>query len=164
MNSLAQAGLGDTIRVYQTSGGYLQLVATTKSGTAKISVQDLGGGTRLADALGISSQVVSGTDASRNAGLARRLDVFLDGYVGRGGVINEKVRLGGVIDQELLSISRRIEEYEYRLSLYEARLRNQFAQMEVALALFQQTSQFIEARMNAMLSQQTGGGGIAITL
>jgi len=163
-NSLAQAGLGGEIRTYITSGGYLQFVAETESGRSRISIQDLAAGSNIANSLGIASQTVSGTDAGLNAGLARRLDAYLESYTGTGGVIKQKIMTGGLIDQEILRISKRIEDYEYRLGLYEQRLRRQFASMEVALSNFETTSQFLEARLNASSSSGSGGSsGISLT-
>ncbi len=161
LNSLSQAGLAGTFRVYQTSGGYLQIVAETESGKARMTIQDLGGGAGLANSLGIAPQTAVGEEASVNAGLSYRLDSLLDGYTGTDGIIREKIKVGGIIDQEVLRIGRRIDDYEYRLSLYEARLRSQFVQMEVALALWEQTSQFLEARLNA--SSIGSGGGISLS-
>jgi flagellar capping protein FliD len=164
-NALIQVGLGDTIRVYQTDGGFLQLESTTDTGRARISIQDLGAGSGLANVLGIPSQTASGTDASANAGLSRRLDTFLDGYTGTSGVVTEKIKLGGLIDQELLRIADRIDDYEYRLDLYEARLRRQFAQMEVVLADYQSTSQLIQAYLNAAQDTSSSSNqGISLTM
>jgi len=160
-NSLSQVGLGNEILVYQTDGGYLQLVSTASSGRARISIQDLGAGESLANKLGIASQTSFGEEATRNAGLARRLDAFLDGYTGTEGVVSEKIKLGGLIDQDLLRIVKRIDDYEYRLSLYEARLRRQFTDMEIALTLFDQTSQFLQARLGA--AQSSGGTSSGIS-
>ena len=157
-NALSQVGLGNQILVSQTDGGFLEFTSTTDSGRARISIQDLGGGESLANKLGVGSQTVFGEEASLNAGLSRRLDSFLDGYTGTNGIIQEKIKLGGLIDRELLRISNRIDDYEYRLSLYETRLRNQFTQMELALASFAQTSQFLAARLNAASSSSSGGG------
>jgi len=163
-NALIQVGLGDTIRVYQTDGGYLQLESTTETGRARISIQDLAAGSSIANILGIPSQTASGTDASANAGLARRIDTFLDGYTGTGGVVSEKIKLGGLIDRELIRIASRIDEYEYRLSLYESRLRTQFARMEVALSDYQTTSQLLQSYLSAAQSSSSGSEGISITM
>jgi flagellar capping protein FliD len=145
MNALSDVGLGDAYGVYMTDGGFLQITAESDTGRARLVMQDLNAGASLANTLGIAPQTALGDDAYLNAGLGERLDAFLDGYVGTSGVIAEKIKLGGLIDDELLRISDRIDDYEYRLSLYEARLKTQFAAMEVALATFQQTSSFIES-------------------
>ncbi len=162
-NSLAQVGMGGAIRTYITDGGFLQFVGESESGRARISIQDLGGGSGIANVLGIASQTTSGDEAYLNAGLGRRLDTFLDGYSGSQGLIQQKIRLGGLIDQELLRISDRIDDYEYRISLYENRLRRQFAAMEVALAQFETTSQFLSAQLAASSSNSSSGGGIPIS-
>jgi len=164
MNSLSQVGLGSEIRVYLTDGGFLQFEAATDSGRSRISIQDLGAGSSLANSLGIASQTVIGQDATLNAGLSRRLDAFLEGYTGTNGVIRERIKTGGIIDQDLLRISRRIEDYEYRLSLYEQRLRTQFTQMEMALSTFEQTSQFLQARLNASQTTSQSSGGVSVSV
>jgi flagellar capping protein FliD len=60
-------------------------------------------------------------------------------------------------------MSKRIDDYEYRLSLYEARLKSQFAAMEVALASFQQTSQFLQANLNAASTGTSSSTGISLS-
>jgi flagellar hook-associated protein 2 len=163
-NHLSQVGLSGEVRAYLTDGGFLQLVASTSSGRARISIQELSGGGSLANVLGIGSQTTTGQDASLNAGLSRRLDTFLDGYSGSQGIINEKIKLGGLIDQQLVRFGNQITDYEYRLSLYETRLRSQFAAMEVALAQFQQTSQFLTARLGAASTGTSSSSGIQISV
>lgn len=157
INSLSQVGLGNEIIVSQSDGGFLELSAETDSGRARITIQDLGGGENIANKLGIASQTVLGEEASNNAGLSRRLDAFLDAFTGTNGVIQEKIKLGGLIDQELLRISKRIDDYEYRLSLYESRLRSQFTRMEIALASFEQTSLYLSAYLSSKSSSSSGG-------
>lgn len=165
IESVSQAGLSNEIRVYQTTGGFLQIVATKDSDRARLSIQDLGGGSNVAEVLGIGSQSIAGEDALLNAGISNRLDSFFDGYVGRNGIIKEKIKLGGLIDRDLLQIAKRINDYEYRLNLYGARLRTQFAQMEIALTAFQKTSQFLQAQLQAAnLTNNQSSGGISISL
>lgn len=159
-NALSQVGLGGEILVSQTDGGFLEITTQTQTGRARISIQDLGGGENIANKLGIASQTTIGDEAIKNAGLARRLDAFLDGYTGTEGILKSKIKAGGLIDQELLRIGRRIDDYEYRLALYELRLRREFTQMEIALASFEQTRMFLSAQMS-MLTTGTSSGGIS---
>jgi len=157
-NSLAVAGFASSIRVYMTTGGFLQLVGETESGRARVSIQDLGGGENIANVLGMASQSATGVDALQNAGYARRLDAFFDGYTGTGGLIREKIRSGGLIDSELLRLASRIDDYEYRLELYEARLRSQFVAMELAMSQWETTSAFLAQQMGTSSSSDSGGG------
>ncbi len=159
-NAIGIAGLANDIRVFQGVGGGLQFESSVETGRARISIQDPGGAERISNVFGIGSQTVVGSEAINNAGLSRRLDAFLDGYTGTYGILRQKIRTGGLIDQELLRIGKRMDDYEYRLSLYELRLRRQFASMEVALASFEQTSQFLEARLNASSGTQGTSQGI----
>jgi len=165
-NSLNQTGLGESYRVYLTDGGFLQITGESDSGRARIVIQDLNAGSSIVNKLGISTQTALGENAMMNAGYSRRLDSFFNGYVGTEGILSEKIKIGGLIDSELLRISKRIDDYEYRLSLYEARLKNQFTAMELALAAFQQTSSFLEARtgVTSQLSSSNQSGGIPISL
>jgi flagellar capping protein FliD len=148
-NALAAQGLGDEIRSYITDGGFLRFVSSVTTGQPKLSIQDVGTGSNLATVLGVGSQTATGKDASSEAGLSRRLDALLTGFVGTDGIIRQKIMAGGLIDQDLSRINKTIDDYEYRLSLYQTRLQNQFSAMEVALAQFQTTSQFLTDRANA---------------
>lgn len=147
-NALSQVGLAGIIDVDQTDGGFLELTSETGTGRARLIIQDVSG-EGIANTIGIGSQSVTGTNAADNAGLARRLDNLMDAYSGIQGVINEKIKLGGFIDQELIRIAKRIDDMQYRLDLYQQRLQREFAQMEVSLTLFSQTSSFLTSRLNA---------------
>ncbi len=166
VNSLAQVGLGEQYRVYQTDAGFIQIISETDTERARISIQDLGAGSNLANVLGIAPQTVIGDDPIANAGLARRLDAFLDGYVGTNGIISEKIKLGGLIDRELVRLADRIDDYEYRLILYGLRLQRQFTQMEITMSLYQQTSLFLEAQLGvtSLLGSSSSSGGIPLSM
>jgi len=151
-NSLALEGFDSEIRVYMTDGGYLQLISTTDTGRSRLSIQDLGGGQNIANTLGIPSQTLTGDRALMNGGIARRLDSFMSGYTSTGGIIHDKIKSGGLFDRQLLRIADRIEDYEYRLEQYEARLRAQFVRMEIALAQWSSTSQFVASHFGASSS------------
>jgi len=164
-NALHEAGLGGNIRTYITDGGFLQFVGESEAGRARLSIQDLGAGSSLANTLGIASQTSVGDEASLNAGLSNRLDSFLDAYTGTTGFIKQKITQGGLIDQEILRIGARIDDYEYRLSQYEDRLRAQFVQMELALANYDTTSQLLQSYLNsAQSSSSSSGGGVPLSL
>jgi flagellar capping protein FliD len=161
-NALGGVGLSGQIQPYLTDGGFLRLASTVTSGKPRLSIQDLGSGGNMANVLGIASQTSTGTNASANAGLSRRLDSFLSGYVGNNGIINDKIKTGGLIDQDLTRILQRITDYEYQLTQYETRLRAEFTAMEVALAQFQTTSSFLTAKLNAA-EPTTSSTGISLT-
>jgi flagellar capping protein FliD len=108
--------------------------------------------------LGLEGGTYRGEDAEQSAGLAIRLDSFLESYTGIGGIIQGRVTTGGQIDREIGYLQDRIEAYEDRLAQYEERIRRQFIQMEMALAQFQQTSQFLSSRLSSTQSQQNNSG------
>jgi flagellar capping protein FliD len=63
----------------------------------------------------------------------------------------------------LIRIAKRIDDYEF-LDQYEARLRAQFVQMELAISQWQSTSQFIQNQFGTASSSSSSGGGIPLSV
>ncbi|MCD6218645.1 flagellar filament capping protein FliD [bacterium] len=158
--SLANADLLNDIHVSLDSNNRLTLKNTTENGKANIYLFDLNAGDDMSDMLGITSGIYRGDDAQDSAGLAMRLDDFLESYTGIGGIIQAKITTGGQIDREIVLMMDQIESYEGRLEQYEERLRRQFIQMEMAMAQFNQTSQFLSSQAGSSQNsnKQSGSG------
>ena len=153
--SLANANLNREISVSLDSGNRLVFSNTRDEGKAEIYLFDANAGDSMEDLLGLESGTYWGEDAQASAGLGIRLDSFLKSYTGVGGIIRDRVTTGGQIDREIGILQDQIENYEDRLAQYEERIRRQFVQMEIALAQFQQTSQFLSARLAYTQNQQS---------
>ena len=147
--SLANANIARDIAVTLDSSNHIVFSNQTQDGKAEVYLYDLGAGDRMDNLLGLQSGTFHGAEANASAGLAIRIDHFLKGFTGVGGIIQSRVTTGGEIDDEIGQLNDRISDYEDRLAQYETQLRNQFTAMETALAQFQQTSQFVTAYLNS---------------
>ena len=146
--SLANANLARDITMTLDSSNHIVFSNQTQDGKAEVYLYDLGAGDRLDNLLGLESGTFRGADAQASAGIAIRLDHFLKSYTGVNGIIQSRITTGGEIDDQIGYLKDQIDAYEDRLTQYEERLRNQFTAMEMALAKFQQTSQFVSAYLS----------------
>ncbi|MCG3152037.1 MAG: hypothetical protein GEEBNDBF_01325 [bacterium] len=158
--ALGQAGLTDKIGVRLNSAGRLEFSRTETVGKALITIQDLNAGASLQDTIGLSSGSTFGADAQAAAGIARRLENSLKEFTGLNGLINRQITTGGVLDQRLAELGSELSRAEERLADYEARIRQQFVEVERALSRLQRDSQFLTARLGAQ--QQGTGSGISV--
>lgn len=74
-------------------------------------------------------------------GIINQLATFIEGAAGLNGYLQSRTRSGGSIDARISGLEQQIERQEARLVLREARLRQQFAQVEQLAAGFQQAGQ-----------------------
>ncbi|MCH7908485.1 MAG: flagellar filament capping protein FliD [Candidatus Hydrogenedentes bacterium] len=73
-------------------------------------------------------------------GIADRLFDFLDGITNRNGFLNSRAKASGSIDSQIRTLNDRIDSAERRVALKEARLRAQFANLELIISTLQSQS------------------------
>ena len=73
-------------------------------------------------------------------GIADRLFEFLDGITSTSGFLNSRAKSSGSIDNQIRTLNDRIDSAERRVALKEARLRAQFANLELIISTLQSQS------------------------
>jgi flagellar hook-associated protein 2 len=91
----------------------------------------------LRDDRGGVEQIFSNTDQT---GVGDLFEDYLEDATSFQGFLNERIRGGGIIDDQIESFNTRIDNLERRVAATEARLRRQFSRLEVLSSTYQQQS------------------------
>jgi flagellar capping protein FliD len=86
------------------------------------------------DADGVYKLFASKGTGNEESGIARNLDSIINDYTGTEGILDNQIRIGGSIDEQVSKMDDRIQAMEDRLTSQEDRLWEEFNRMEEELA------------------------------
>ncbi|WP_027389942.1 flagellar filament capping protein FliD [Chrysiogenes arsenatis] len=79
-------------------------------------------------------------DNGDSYGIARKMQDMIEGYVFTDGVLNNKLRVGGLMSRDADSLTKNITREKKRLDAYEASLKRQYAALEKRMSELQSQS------------------------
>ncbi|GIV59759.1 MAG: flagellar hook-associated protein 2 [Rhodothermaceae bacterium] len=109
-------------------------IETNEDGTLVLKDEE-----KLTKALEENPEAVQNLFAGSD-GVATRLKTRLDAYLGADGLIENRI---DSIEQRIFRLDGQIKDFDERLALREQQLREQFAKLQEAIALFQGQQQFL---------------------
>ncbi len=92
------------------------------------------------------------SDDVEEMGIARKIEEKINDYILTGGILKDKVKTNGTIDQRLTELSEQYTAYEDRMEKRKETLENQFAAMEEMLQRLQEQQTTISQKLGISTS------------